>query len=110
VRARGHPGNVAQRAVAASGRRSAGTSRGTEAARIFRAEGVFTPQATRTALAALTAPVLVLVGELDLGAGLAAGSAALFPDSTLVVQPGAGHSPWLDDAHRFTATVAGFLG
>lgn len=33
-----------------------------------------------------------------------------FRDAVLVVQPGAGHYPWLDDADRFTATVAAFLG
>ena len=33
--------------------------------------------------------------------------AGLFPDATLVVQPGAGHYPWLDDADRFVATMCG---
>jgi pimeloyl-ACP methyl ester carboxylesterase len=35
--------------------------------------------------------------------------AGLFPDATLVVQPGAGHFPWLDDPTRFTTTTAAFL-
>jgi proline iminopeptidase len=81
-----------------------------EAAKIFHSEGAFAPEATRSALAAFATPVLVLVGELDLGTSLAAGFAALLPNSTLVVQRGAGHSPWLDDANQFTATIAAFLG
>ncbi|WP_235619178.1 hypothetical protein [Embleya scabrispora] len=39
----------------------------------------------------------------------AAEFAAVFPDATLVVQPGAGLYPWLDDAGRFVATTAAFL-
>jgi pimeloyl-ACP methyl ester carboxylesterase len=35
--------------------------------------------------------------------------AALFAGATLVVQPGAGHYPWLDDADRFVAAVGAFL-
>jgi proline iminopeptidase len=36
--------------------------------------------------------------------------AGLFPDARLVVQPGAGHYPWLDDADRYVATTVAFLG
>jgi pimeloyl-ACP methyl ester carboxylesterase len=36
--------------------------------------------------------------------------AELFPNAEFVVQPGAGHFPWLDDADRFVATTATFLG
>ncbi|MFI7540991.1 alpha/beta fold hydrolase [Actinoplanes sp. NPDC049599] len=65
----------------------------------------FTPDATRAALATFPAPVLLVAGEYDLNSPPAAvaGYAALFPDATLVVQPGAGHQPWLDDAQLFTA-------
>lgn len=35
--------------------------------------------------------------------------AALFPAGQLVVQPGAGHFPWLDDADRFVSAVTAFL-
>ncbi|MEO6086493.1 MAG: alpha/beta hydrolase [Umezawaea sp.] len=75
------------------------------------AEGAFDPPATRTALAALAAPVLLVAGELDLGVppAVVAEVAALFPHSTLHVQEGAGHFPWLDDPARFTATVTEFL-
>ncbi|MEU0806117.1 alpha/beta hydrolase [Streptomyces sp. NPDC005970] len=83
-----------------------------EAVALFGAEGAFDPEATRAALAACGSPVLLLAGEYDLNSppGSAAEFAGLFPDATLVVQPGAGHYPWLDDADRFTATTAAFLG
>lgn len=73
------------------------------AAEVF-VEG-FTPEATRAALASFPAPVLLVAGEYDLNSPPAAVAeyAALFPDAELVVQPGAGHQPWLDDARRFTA-------
>jgi len=82
-----------------------------EAAAAFRAEGAFDPQATRAALAAFNAPVLLLAGELDLNTvpDVAAEFAGLFPDAELVVQPAAGHYPWLDDADQFVATTATFL-
>ncbi|MGI5522706.1 alpha/beta fold hydrolase [Micromonospora sp. CA-259024] len=85
--------------------------RNQEAARVFGAEGAFDPPATRAALAAHRGPVLLLAGEVDLGAppGLVAQLAELAPGAELVVQPGAGHYPWLDDADRFTATVSTFL-
>ncbi|MBG0826905.1 alpha/beta hydrolase [Planomonospora sp. ID67723] len=82
-----------------------------EVARASTAGGAFDPDAARAALAAFGAPVLLLAGEVDLGAAprVVAKFAALFPGARLVVQPGAGHYPWLDDADRFTATVAAFL-
>jgi proline iminopeptidase len=74
-----------------------------EAAEIF--VSGFTPDATRGALASFPAPVLLVAGEYDLNSPPAAVAeyAGLFPDATLVVQPGAGHQPWLDDPERFTA-------
>ncbi|MGR4878335.1 alpha/beta fold hydrolase [Streptomyces sp. LARHCF249] len=83
-----------------------------EAVALFAAEGAFDPQTTRTALAAFAAPVLLLAGEFDLNSppGSTAEFAGLFPNSSLAVQPGAGHYPWIDDADRFTATAAAFLG
>jgi proline iminopeptidase len=82
-----------------------------QAADIFASEGAFDPEATRAALAARDAPVLLVAGEVDLNSVPSAVTeyAGLFPAATLVVQPGAGHFPWLDDADRFTATVAAFL-
>ncbi|MEU7971785.1 alpha/beta hydrolase [Micromonospora sp. NPDC049089] len=85
--------------------------RNDEAAGVFSSEGAFDPPASRTALAAHRGPVLLLAGAVDLAAppGLVARFAELSPRATLVVQPGAGHYPWLDDAEVFTATVAAFL-
>ncbi|MFI6740375.1 alpha/beta fold hydrolase [Nonomuraea sp. NPDC050451] len=78
----------------------------------FGAPGAFDPDATRTALARFAAPVLLLAGEVDPGAPPPAMAefAGLFPNAELVVQPRAGHFPWLDDADRFVSTVAAFLG
>ncbi|THA70563.1 alpha/beta hydrolase [Streptomyces sp. A0642] len=82
-----------------------------EAVAGFGAEGAFDPAATRAALAAFGAPVLLLAGQFDLNSTpcSTAAFAGLFPDATLVVQEGAGHSPWVDDAERFTAEVSAFL-
>ncbi|WEV24083.1 alpha/beta hydrolase [Streptomyces sp. 71268] len=82
-----------------------------EAVALFAADGAFQPESTRAALAACQTPVLLLAGEFDLNSPprSAAEFAALFPDATLVVQPGAGHYPWLDDADRFVSTTAAFL-
>ncbi|MGW7268828.1 alpha/beta fold hydrolase [Streptomyces sp. NPDC054842] len=89
----------------------AGRPRNEDAVAHFAAEGAFTPRATREALAALPAPVLLLTGEYDVNSppGAVAELAALFPDALPAVQPGAGHYPWLDDAGRFVATTEGFL-
>jgi proline iminopeptidase len=78
----------------------------------FGAEGAFDPDAVRAALARFTGPVLLLAGEVDPGAPPAtvAEYADLFPNAELVVQPRAGHHPWLDDADRFVRTTAAFLG
>ncbi|MFE3454242.1 alpha/beta fold hydrolase [Nonomuraea sp. NPDC059194] len=83
-----------------------------EAADAFGAEGAFDPQATRAALAAFDGPVLLLAGEVDLNTppSVAAEYATLFPNVAFVVQEEAGHYPWLDDADRFVATTATFLG
>ncbi|MFD9307527.1 alpha/beta fold hydrolase [Streptomyces sp. NPDC060048] len=82
-----------------------------EAVALFGAEGAFDPHATRKALAALGAPVLLLTGDVDLNSPPAtvAELAEVFPHVTLTVQPGAGHYPWLDDADRFVAATAAFL-
>jgi pimeloyl-ACP methyl ester carboxylesterase len=56
--------------------------------------------------------VLILAGDLDLQRPprIVAEFAALFPAAQLVVQPGAGHFPWLDDAGQFVSAVTAFLG
>lgn len=85
--------------------------RNAEAAAAFAAEGAFDPPATRAALASFLAPALVLAGEADLNSppAVMAKLAALFPGAEYVVQPGAGHYPWLDDPDRFVAVTAEFL-
>ena len=82
-----------------------------DASYAFAAEGAFDPAATRAALAGFGSPALVLAGALDLQRPppVAAEFAALFPAGQLVVQPGAGHYPWLDDAGRFVSAVTAFL-
>jgi pimeloyl-ACP methyl ester carboxylesterase len=83
-----------------------------DAARIFGSSGAFTPAETKAALAELSCPVLLVAGEFDLNSPPSAVSelAACFADATLVVQPGAGHQPWLDDAAQFVLTLTSFLG
>jgi proline iminopeptidase len=66
------------------------------------------PAAVRAALTALTAPVLLLAGDLDplVTPAMVEEAAPLFRDATVAIQPGAGHFPWLDDPAAFTS----FLG
>ncbi|MFJ5831626.1 alpha/beta fold hydrolase [Streptomyces sp. NPDC093089] len=82
-----------------------------DAASAYHGAGAYDPERTRRDLAALTAPVLVLAGEYDGGPtpAKAAEAAACFPRAELVVQPGAGHFPWVDDADAFVRPVAAFL-
>ncbi|QKV79819.1 alpha/beta fold hydrolase [Amycolatopsis sp. Hca4] len=81
------------------------------AARVYNAPGAFEPETTRAALGAVTAPVLVLAGELDWIASPAIADrfAGLFPDGRAVVLPGTAHYPWLDDPAAFGSAVGGFL-
>lgn len=82
------------------------------AAAVFGSEGAFHPEATRAKLADFAAPTLILAGERDVAGPPPAITefAGLFSNSTFVVQPGAGHFPWLDDASEFARTVGDFLG
>ncbi|MFG2352346.1 alpha/beta fold hydrolase [Streptomyces sp. NPDC048521] len=82
-----------------------------EAGERYFADGAFAPDATRAALAALTAPVLVYAGELDGGPrpDLARRAARAFPNAETAVQPGAGHYPWLDDPEFFLRRTRAFL-
>ncbi|MFF3089609.1 alpha/beta fold hydrolase [Streptomyces nojiriensis] len=82
-----------------------------DAVALFAADGAFDPQAARAALTVWRSPVLLLAGEFDLNSPprSVAEFAELIPGATLVVQRGAGHYPWIDDADRFVATVAAFL-
>jgi len=99
--------------AAARAHHAAETAQRNEAAAdAFRADGAFDPDATRAALASFRGPALLLAGEVDLNPvpKVAAQYAELFPDATVVVQPEASHFPWLDDARRFVASTAAFLG
>jgi pimeloyl-ACP methyl ester carboxylesterase len=98
-------------AAAQAHQASAAAQTNTEAAALFGAEGAFEPEVTRAALGAFGSPVLLLAGEVDLNSvpRVMTEYAGLFPDAELVVQPGAGHFPWLDDPDRFVAAVAKFL-
>ncbi|MET9803096.1 alpha/beta hydrolase [Streptomyces sp. NPDC006368] len=120
-----HPDRLASLTLVTGGTRSVGirvTARaravsgaeGTReaAARAYYADGALgDPDATRAALTAVRAPVLVVAGEYDTGPAPAhaAELAALFPHGRLTVQPGAGHYPWIDDPGAFARTAAAFL-
>ncbi len=81
------------------------------AAAVYYADGALDPPAVRAGLARLSAPVLLLAGEYDvaLPPKCAAEYAGRLGRAELVVQPGAGHYPWLDDPGWFTQAVAQFL-
>jgi pimeloyl-ACP methyl ester carboxylesterase len=65
----------------------------------YAADGAFTPDRTRRALADLDLPVLVYAGGADplSPPHLVRQLADLIPDAHYVEQPDAGHFPWLDD-------------
>ncbi|AKH85884.1 alpha/beta hydrolase [Streptomyces sp. CNQ-509] len=90
---------------------ASGEDRNAEAAAAYGAPGAYDPPATRAALARLTAPALVLAGEVDVNSPppAMAAYAALFANARCAVQPAAGHHPWLDDPALFTAATAAFL-
>ncbi|GHH44717.1 alpha/beta fold hydrolase [Lentzea cavernae] len=81
--------------------------RNPRAAREFYADGAFDPARVREKLQNLDVPTLLVAGEHDvsLPPSRAQEFAELFPRATLVVQPGAGHFPWVDDPGAFAATV-----
>jgi pimeloyl-ACP methyl ester carboxylesterase len=88
------------------------SQRSAMAAKAYYSAGGVDPQAIRSALSHLHAPVLLLAGEYDLAVPpeCAARYAGLFLHAELVVQPGAGHNGWLDDPQWFVETVTRFLG
>jgi pimeloyl-ACP methyl ester carboxylesterase len=82
-----------------------------DAAAVYYSDGALSPEATRSALANFQAPVLVIAGGYDvaLPPECAAEYAGLFGQAELAVQPGGGHSPWLDDPEWFVRTLTRFL-
>jgi pimeloyl-ACP methyl ester carboxylesterase len=71
----------------------------------------FDVPATTTALARLTAPVLLYAGDLDplVTPAMISQAARFFGNPTTMTQPGAGHYPWIDDPEPFTAAISSFL-
>lgn len=67
--------------------------------------------AARASLATVGARVLVVLGERDALGGVSAGEqlASLLPAAEVVVLPGAGHFPWVDEPVAFVAAVSAFL-
>ena len=59
----------------------------------------------------LDAPVLIHAGALDAAPTpeVAAAGSQWFPHARVIVQPGAAHFPWLDDAGSFTVALSSFL-
>lgn len=70
------------------------------------------PSAIQSALSKLAAPTLLLVGAADpmVTPATAHAAAQVFHDAKVVVQPGAGHFPWVDDPAGFAAAIDSFLG
>jgi pimeloyl-ACP methyl ester carboxylesterase len=62
-------------------------------------DGAYDPERSRAALAGLTIPVRVLLGELDPWPNGRAGEelVAALPNAAVTVLPSAGHFPWVDD-------------
>jgi pimeloyl-ACP methyl ester carboxylesterase len=78
---------------------------------IYYAGGALDPDATRAGLGKVDADVLILVGGADpvtpVRLGVELGE--LFSNAQAVVQPDAGHLPWLDDPVWFVTRVSRFL-
>lgn len=64
-----------------------------------------------SALAAMPAPTLVVVGERDGMTGVESGHvvARLLPNATVVELPGAGHYPWVDAPEALRESLVSFL-
>lgn len=85
--------------------------RSTEAQRGFSAEGAFSPDHTRRALADLSIPVLVYAGGADplSPPHMVRQLAELIPGAEYAEQPDAGHYPWIDDPDFMVERLAEFL-
>lgn len=67
---------------------------------------------TKDRLATITTPTLMIWGDQDVFLTPAVGRASVdaIPDSQLIVVPGAGHAPWLNDLPGSSEAVSAFLG
>jgi pimeloyl-ACP methyl ester carboxylesterase len=64
----------------------------------------------RPLLGEIEAPTLVITGELDpWGAGAAPELGLLIGGAKVVILPGVGHMPWIEDPRRFRAELVEFL-
>jgi pimeloyl-ACP methyl ester carboxylesterase len=99
-------------AIAATQHARQAEEQNADAADRYYAAGAVDVAAVRSALGRLRVPVLLLAGEYDIALPppRARQYATLFPDAEVVVQPRAGHYPWLDDPVRFADTALRFLG
>jgi pimeloyl-ACP methyl ester carboxylesterase len=95
--------------VAQAHAREADAIRLPDAPAAYYADGA--PVASEKELAGLDVPVLLVAGGVDPmpAADAVKEAARLFPRSSVVVQPGAGHYPWLDDPEFFRSAIADFL-
>lgn len=77
----------------------------------FGAGVVLDAASTRAALAKLDAPALLYAGDRDpmVTPAMVREAARFFPEATVVVQPEAGHFPWVDDPTAFAMAVRTFL-
>jgi pimeloyl-ACP methyl ester carboxylesterase len=66
---------------------------------------------TKDRLARITTPTLMIWGDRDVFLTPAVGRASIdaIPGSRLIVVPGAGHAPWLNDLPDSSAAVSEFL-
>jgi pimeloyl-ACP methyl ester carboxylesterase len=67
--------------------------------------------AIKTALKQLAAPVLLYAGDQDAisTSSMVRQAAPLFNNASVVIQPGVGHYPWIDNPTAFAAAVEEFL-
>lgn len=72
----------------------------------------FDPASVKAALTRMVAPTLLYVGGRDamVTPAMAHEAAKLFHDTRVVVEPEAGHFPWVDTPSAFAAEVDAFLG
>ena len=68
--------------------------------------------AVKAGLGKLTGPVLLCAGDQDplVTPAMVSEAASFLRNATVIVVPGAGHFPWIDEPSAFAAKVGAFLG